>query len=488
MNIHKMNRLAMASINSLGKRKLSDRSISPAPNPIKRVKDSVTNSKKANFFLPTSQKTPSPTTWSTRSYNDDSPPTLLVGRYQPKDHDSRQPPRKKLAVFDLDGTLIITRSKSKHASHSADWKWWNEDVPGVLRALHMEKGYQVVIVSNQGGVSLEKESNSKSKPGGRKRATLFKEKCENILEELDIPTSVYAATENDIFRKPRPGIWSEICDDYDVSREDVDLVKSFFVGDAAGRLAGPTGPDGAGHAEADFSSSDRDFATNLGLLFATPDAYFGGNDAREANLTREFDVDDFPFEEATASEIVPGLKFNAKESQEIILFLGRPGAGKSTFFKRHLRDLGYQRVNQDTLGNLSKCVDRAKDLLAQGKSIVIDNTNRNIKTREAWITVAKEAKVPIRCLWFQTTLTVSKHNDAVRVFNKSLAADDDNMKRKILPGMAWASFDKDFQKPSVEEGFQDIVEIPFTFRGTRDEYDIWAQYWTDYRLGDKKKM
>ncbi|KAG5914869.1 hypothetical protein E4U42_000273 [Claviceps africana] len=477
----------MASANFLGKRKLSDRSISPAPNPIKRLKERAVNSKKANFFLPTSQKTPSPTTWSTRSHNDDVPPTLLVGRYQPKDHNPRQPPRTRFAVFDLDGTLIRTRSESKHASHSADWKWWSEDVPGVLRALHMEKGYQVIILSNQGGISLEKQSDSKSKPGARKRATTFKEKCEDVLEELDIPTSVYAATENDIFRKPRTGIWAEVCDDYDVSQDQVDLKKSFFVGDAAGRLAGANGPNGNGLTEADFSSSDRDFAANVGLPFATPDAYFGGHDAREADFTREFDLHHFPFEEATASGTTSNLEFQPNETQDMILFLGRPGAGKSSFFKRHLRGLGYQRINQDTLGNLSKCVDRAKDLLAQGKSVVIDNTNRNIKTREVWVTLAKEAKVPIRCLWFQTTFAVSKHNDAVRIFNKSLAADDDNMKRKILPGMAWISFDKDFQKPSLEEGFQDIIEIPFKFRGTRDEYKIWAQYWTDYRLDNKKK-
>ncbi|KAG6005705.1 hypothetical protein E4U54_000289 [Claviceps lovelessii] len=477
----------MASVKSLGKRKLSDRSISPAPNPIKRQKELLTNSKTANFFVPTSQKTPSPITWSTRSHNNDVPPTLLVGRYQPTHHNPRQSPRRRFAVFDLDGTLIRTRSQGKHASHSADWKWWNEHVPGVLRALYMEKGYQVIILTNQGGISLENQSASKSKPGGRKRATMFKEKCENILEELDIPTSIYAATENDIFRKPRIGIWAEVCDDYDVSQEEIDLTKSFFVGDAAGRLAGPAGPDSPGPAEADFSSSDRDFATNVGLSFTTPDAYFGGHDAREVNFIRDFDIQDFPFEEVAALETILDLKFQANETQEMILFIGRPGAGKSTFFKKYLRDLGYQRVNQDTLGNLSKCVDRAKDLLGQGKSVVIDNTNRNVKTREAWITVAKEAKVPIRCLWFQTTFAVSKHNDAVRVFNKSLAADDDNMKRKILPRMAWASFDKDFQKPTLEEGFQDIIEIPFKFRGTRDEYKIWAQYWTDYRLDDKKK-
>ncbi|KAG6020747.1 hypothetical protein E4U41_002738 [Claviceps citrina] len=485
----------MTSLNSTNKRKAAcDRSISPAPNPIKRRKElAATNSKKLNFFLPASQKPPPPTTWSTRSHDDDVPPTLLVGRYQPKDHDPRQAPRTKFAVFDLDGTLIRTRSGDRHASSSADWKWWNNDVPGVLRALHVEKGYQVIILSNQGGITLDKASDARTKPGGRRRAAMFKEKCESILEALDIPTSIYAATENDVYRKPRTGVWDEVCDDYDVSRDEVDLDKSFFVGDAAGRLAGPgpAGPAGAGSLEADFSSSDRDFAHNVGLAFATPEAYFLGHDAREACFARQFDLDLFPFEEAAAAAAAaPGkldFEFKANDTQDMILFLGQPGAGKSTFFNKFLKQLGYQRVNQDTLGTLPKCVDRAKDLLGQGKSVVIDNTNRSVKTRGVWVAVAKEAKVPIRCMWFQTASVVCRHNDAVRALNTSLAADDGHVKRKMLPRLAWDSFDREFEEPTVEEGFQDVIAVPFKFRGTRDEYKVWARYWTDFRLDERKR-
>lgn len=484
MKLSKAARQVMASLDPSRKRKFSDRSISPAPEPIKRLKEGVVNSKKVNFFRPTSQKPPCPTTWSTRSYNDDVPPTLLVGRYQPKNHDPRQTPRKKIAAFDLDGTLINTRSGADHASKSTDWKWWNENVPGVLRALHMEKGYQVIIISNQGGVSLAKSSDSKSKPGGLKRAVVFKEKCENILEELGIPTSIYAASENDIFRKPRAGIWDEVCDDYDIPKDDVDVEKSFFVGDAAGRVAGLVGSNSAVMVKADFSCSDRDFAHNLGLRFATPEAYFLGKDAREVKFARNFDLDNFAFDEAAVSE-QPGFKFQKNDTQDVILLLGRPGAGKSTFFKKYLKDLDYKRVNQDILGTLPKCVKLAQDLLAEGKSVVIDNTNRDVKTREIWVTVAKEAKVPIRCVWFQTNLAVCKHNDAVRVLNKSLGADE--IDRKFLPRPAWTSFDTAFQAPKVEEGFQDIIEVPFKFRGTRDEYQVWAQYWTDYRLDGKNK-
>lgn len=59
----------------------------------------------ASFFTPASKKEPEKVSWQERSANDDTPPTLLVGRYSP----SKQPAqdrlaekkRRKVAAFDL---------------------------------------------------------------------------------------------------------------------------------------------------------------------------------------------------------------------------------------------------------------------------------------------------------------------------------------------------------------------------------------------------
>lgn len=61
---------------------------------------------------------------------------------------------------------------------------------------------------------------------------------------------VYAATEKDIYRKPRPGIWKELLDDFGLDASDIDFEASVFVGDAAGRVA-------EGKLQKDFSCSDR---------------------------------------------------------------------------------------------------------------------------------------------------------------------------------------------------------------------------------------
>lgn len=94
--------------------------------------------------------------------------------------------------------------------------------------------YQVVVVSNQKKISLQNDLK-----GGRsesKSLSNFKEKALAVMRQLDIPLSIYAATQYDEYRKPRTGMWKEFLDDYDLDVENrVDLQESFFVGDAAGR-------------------------------------------------------------------------------------------------------------------------------------------------------------------------------------------------------------------------------------------------------------
>lgn len=51
--------------------------------------------------------------------------------------------------------------------------------------------------------------------------------------------------------------------------------------------------------------------------------------------------------------------------------MGSPGAGKSTFYRRNLEPLGFERVNQDTLKTKDKCLKVADSLLENGKSVTV---------------------------------------------------------------------------------------------------------------------
>jgi bifunctional polynucleotide phosphatase/kinase len=109
----------------------------------------------------------------------------------------------------------------------------------------------VAVLSNQGGVSLK--PNPKTIKSDQKRLADFKGKVSAVLNQLDLPLSVYAATTRDQYRKPRIGMWQELLEDYDLkSADSVDLENSFFVGDAGGRKG-----NGTPGAPKDHSCVDR---------------------------------------------------------------------------------------------------------------------------------------------------------------------------------------------------------------------------------------
>ncbi|KAL2133750.1 hypothetical protein VTI74DRAFT_1732 [Chaetomium olivicolor] len=445
----------------------SDRAISPPP--LKRTaQTAISKSAVADFFTPTSQKAKSRTTWSERSQND-SPATLLVAKYLPDDEElcaeDRRTKRQKIAAFDLDSTLITPASGKRHADDPADWKWWHPSVPSRLRQLYHEGGYRVVIFTNQGGLTLHPDPKSKAPKSAKNRVPVFKQKCNAVLAQLDIPMTLYAATGKDIYRKPRPGMWTEMRDDYVLAESDIDRENSVFVGDAGGRTAHLKGVNAVAK---DFSCSDRNLAHNIGIKYQTPEEFFLGEEPRD--FSRDFDLANFPFVEGGSDD---GILFEKRNTQEMILFVGPPGAGKSTFYWKYLKPLGYERVNQDLLKSKDKCMRAATDFLQEGASVVIDNTNPDVETRSRWIALAHKHRVPIRCVWFKTPLQLCEHNDAVRSLNKKLNPEG----RQGLPKLAFNGFASRFQEPKTQEGFQDIVSVDFKFRGAKEDYGIWGRYW-----------
>ena len=57
-------------------------------------------------------------------------------------------PSNKVAAWDLDGTLIKTRSGSKFARDKDDWMWWRASVKKKITDMH-EEGY-VACVYHEG--------------------------------------------------------------------------------------------------------------------------------------------------------------------------------------------------------------------------------------------------------------------------------------------------------------------------------------------------
>lgn len=83
-----------------------------------------------------------------------------------------------------------------------------------------------------------------------------------------------------------------------------------------------------------------------------------------------------------------------------------------------------------------KCIKVAKQYLEDGASVVvgrwfgnktyahiksadclIDNTNRDREARAHWVKIAKEFKIPIRCVLFTASAKLCEHNDSVRAYS-----------------------------------------------------------------------
>ena len=142
--------------------------------------------------------------------------------------------------------------------------------------------------------------------------------------------------------------------------------------------------------------------------------------------------------------------------QQIILLVGPPSCGKSTLCSKHFNNSNFVRVNMDELKTRAKCIKAAKDALILGKSVVIDNTNSTKQNRNDFIKAALETKKPIfiRCIVFDVKKDLALHLNMLRVkMTKG--------KTKKLPEVSYNVFYKNYQEPTLDEGIEDIMKIPF---------------------------
>ncbi|RUS20191.1 polynucleotide kinase 3 phosphatase-domain-containing protein [Endogone sp. FLAS-F59071] len=389
--------------------------------------------------------------------------------------------RAKIAAFDLDSTLIATKSGNVHPKDAHDWKWWHHSVPKNLRELD-ESGYKLVLITNQAGLKNSTKLNA------------FKTKVTNVLSGLALPAQILISTQVDQYRKPLTGGWEWLRDEgndgvkigrsflgkgitenescsYETGSimlvADSYLEQSFYVGDAAGRLAGWK----AGHKK-DFSCTDRKFAENLSLTFHIPEEFFLG-EPKAAFDWGGFEPKKLPKNSPlftpTTTSLVPDDRH-----QEVVVLVGYPACGKSQFASRWLVPKGYVYVNQDTLKTKDKCVAAATKAVKEGKSVVIDNTNPDSVTRSAYIDLAKSHHIPARCFWFVAPEALARHNNAYRALRK--IGGNEN-KREMVPGMAYNVYNGKFKEPEVGEGFVEVKKVNFVWDGEEEEKKEWERWW-----------
>ncbi|KAJ7361229.1 polynucleotide kinase 3 phosphatase-domain-containing protein [Mycena albidolilacea] len=365
----------------------------------------------------------------------------------------------KVAAFDLDDTVIEGGFKKP----PLEWRWWNPCVP-VKLAEAAKEGYAIVVISNQAGLHE-----------GKKRKD-WKTKIGLIAAKLpDLPFRIFAATAKDHYRKPMIGMWEELERLYAEDGVQIDKKSSFFVGDAAGRDY-PKNPG----KKKDFASTDRKWALNVEIPFFTPEEYLLGKAPDPDFSLKGFNASSLPKLPLYTPSSTPLLPSPPK--QELVLFVGYPSLGKTTFYRKHFEPAGYRHINQDTLKTRDKCVKAVQEALAAGEKCVVDNTNRDAFTRKYYIDVARKLGLPVRCMLFTGSAELAWHNNLYHSLGLPPSVAAREPPREMLPKLAFTTYKSNFEEPELSEGFTEIKKVNWVFEGTAEERKAWSRW---FHLDDK---
>ncbi|RWS05930.1 bifunctional polynucleotide phosphatase/kinase-like protein [Dinothrombium tinctorium] len=345
-------------------------------------------------------------------------------------------PKTKIAAFDFDSTLVVTKSGKKFAEDENDWKLFS---PLIVDRIHSYiKTHRFVIFTNQSGISR-----------GHQTLKSFQKRIEAALSKINRPCLVFAAVRDNIFRKPRPGMFYLLENEFNEGVE-IDLSSSFYIGDAAGRKT---------NLVKDHSCADILFALNNNFKwFQVPEDFVAKRQMPtvEEAINRIYKTNLPHFDPRTLNEIdhlaiekvSNGEEIKLKDINDLmnvvktnfIIFIGLAGSGKSFFFKTHLENRGFKEICRDKLGTIERCEKELRILLKDDKNakVVINNTNVDENSRRKWVTEIGEEK-DIAVFYFNVTLPQALHQNQFRRLMNQLQPENEN---KAVPEMISKTFYK----------------------------------------------
>jgi bifunctional polynucleotide phosphatase/kinase len=223
-------------------------------------------------------------------------------------------------------------------------------------------------------------------------------------------------------------MWWSFRDNY--IEDDIDPGSITYVGDAAGR-------------KTDFSDADIKFAKNCGFNFTLPEIFFGIQPDEIIPAIKYYDFDEF----LETHPVGPAPVLS--DEKEMIIMVGPPACGKSTFARKYFPNYGH--VNQDTVnkgkkGTKQQCLRLTKSLLVK-QSVVIDNTNATPELRAEYIAAAAFANAKVRCIYFNIPRWIVSHLNLWRAMNDGA----------FIPNVAYYVFYTKLVVPTPAEGCEVIT-------------------------------
>lgn len=334
---------------------------------------------------------------------------------------------KNIYLFDLDYTLIKTKSGKKFPIDKNDWIILN---PNIGTKLNNMSNCLIGIVSNQKG--LKNQDDIKN----------WEYKLNQISHELKI-NFVFASTHDDRYRKPLPGSFEYIKEYYKTIEWDElkSNKKIYYIGDAFGR-------------EKDFSDTDIKYAINNELKFKTPEIFFKFNNDEGNSGSITYPVINY-LNKQEQTQIFDKLdKAIQKYKKIIIITIGFPASGKSFLRKELIKKYPqFHYSNNDDIIEKVQSRMLIKKIDPNYDFIIDDNTNIDKSIRDNKLQMFKDYyKIGI---WFNYELDVCFHLNWMRMYWFG---------GKLLPKVTYYTLRKKFDSTDIDVGFDQFIKIDKIFK------------------------
>ena len=137
-------------------------------------------------------------------------------------------------------------------------------------------------------------------------------------------------------------------------------------------------------------------------------------------------------------------------SPEVILLIGLPGSGKSSFYRARFADT-HQHLSKDNWPNAkhreARLQRELRAALLNQQSVVIDNTNVTMEARQSVLNLAREFKVRVRGYVFEPDLEECLKRNAAR------------SGKARVPDEAIKIMHAKWQTPTYAEGFDELFTV-----------------------------
>jgi bifunctional polynucleotide phosphatase/kinase len=314
---------------------------------------------------------------------------------------------KNIYLFDLDDTIIKTKSGKTFSISSNDWEFLDKNIVTKINKLYDNNNF-IGIITNQKGLKSELLIN------------IWIKKINDILKTLKIHV-IFASTTDNRYRKPMPGSLDQINNKYFLANKIkfTEKSKKYYIGDALGR-------------DGDHSDTDLKFAKNCKFIIKSPETFFNlDNKNNKGSITYpNLQYYSKKEEDDIINKLFNVISKNINDNKKILIMcIGLPACGKTYVRNIILKKFNeFKYTNNDDINeyknnknnkNFNKLIIDNKNLL-NNNFIIDDNTNFNDKKRNKYLEEFKDYfKIVI---FYDLNMDICMHLNYMRMFyfNKSL--------------------------------------------------------------------